>query len=136
MSVPTPEVNRVTEVSRPTRNGTSTVAPNIANRCWSESGSDWSSGSRSFTSIVRVRMAAPSDDDEVHEERRRRLHGRRDLPRPPRERLQDDVGDEPGPDAVRDAVGERHHGEHEERRDRLRRVAPGEAPDLAHHEEA
>src|SRR5512138_159253 len=116
MSVPTPEVNRVTEVSRPTRNGTSTVAPNIANRCWSESGSDWRSGSRSPTSIVRVRMAPPSDDHEVDEERRRRdVHERRDLPRASRERLQDDVGDEPGADAVRDAVGERHHGEDEER---------------------
>src|SRR5512136_1088614 len=55
--VPTPLVQRVTEVSSPTRNGTSTVAPNIAKRCWSDSGTDWSSGSRSVMPTVRVRMA-------------------------------------------------------------------------------
>src|SRR5512144_74113 len=125
MRVPTPEVNSVTEVSRPTRNGTSTVAPNMAKRCWSESGSDCSKGSRSFTSMVRVRMAIPSDDDEVHEEGEGgRVHERRHLLRAPRERLEEHVGDEARADAVRDAVGERHHGDDEERRDGLRRVVP------------
>src|SRR5215208_6644600 len=126
-SVPTPEVKSVTEVSSPTRNGTSTVAPNMANRCWSESGSDWRSGSRSWTSTVRARRRGlPSGDDEVDEEGRRRgVHERTDLARAAGEELQDDVRDEPGADAVRDAVGEGHHREHEERGDGLRRVGPG-----------
>ncbi|MNP44786.1 hypothetical protein D3C76_1386630 [compost metagenome] len=33
--------------------GTSTVAPNMANRCWKLSGIVWSSGGRSLTPITR-----------------------------------------------------------------------------------
>jgi hypothetical protein len=51
--VPTPLVKRVTEGWRPTMSGTSTVAPNMAKRCWSESGMAWRRGT--FSSIWMVR---------------------------------------------------------------------------------
>src|ERR1043165_6922552 len=51
-------------------------------------------------------------------------------------KLEQHIRDEPGADAVRDRVGERHHGEREKRRDCLGGIVPSDRADLAHPQKA